>query len=190
MHEVTEMARKRNRLVTAREPNGRIQREKKYSPTEIRRLRDASIRGMRDPEWGSELGRLYLEGCITDSMCGAGKRWRDEAAQYRSSIGAFPIRTTSLERGVKSHPPDVDSEDGREQAIRDTNAAERFFEAHAVLVSAGMGAENAVVRLCEEDCSLAGMQELKNARCGLIRLAEHYRLTAGGKSDSASDRHG
>jgi hypothetical protein len=138
---------------------------------------------LRDAEWGTELGRLYLEGAITDSMYGAGKRWREEATSYRAAIGVFPIRSTSLERGVKSHPPDVDSEDGQKQARQEANATERFFEADAVLVGAGTGAENAVRKLCEDDQSLAGMYELRNARCGLLALADHYRLTAGPKSE-------
>jgi hypothetical protein len=181
---ISGMVRKRNRPVTAREPNGRIQREANdHSPTAVRRLRDAALRGMHDPEWGTELGRLFLSHAISDTMYGAGKKWRDQAARYRSAIGVFPVRTASLERG-RSASADPDSEGGRQQASRETLAAEEFFAAHAALVMAGMGAENAVRRLCEDDLSLVGMYELRNARCGLAVLADHYGLTEKGKSSN------
>lgn len=172
----TTMAR-RNRLVTAREPNGRIQRNGNPAASEVRRLRDMAVRDARHEEWGCELGRLYLEGSLTDSMYAAGKRWRENAAAYRQAIGVFPVRSAALERGSHGTDADPDSEEGQKQVAREANAAERFFEAHAVLVSVGMGAESAVRKLCEEDKSLAGMHELKNARYGLSRLADHYNLT-------------
>ncbi len=170
------MTRTRLRLVTAREPNGRIQRERGPGPTEIKRLRDAALRGLRDPEWGTELGRLYLERALTAEMYAAGKRWRESVAAYHGAIGVFPVRTAALERG-RSTPPDPDSEGGREQAVRDRDAAEAFFAAHAALVSAGMVAENAVRRLCEDDQALCGLYELNGAICGLMALAHYYGLT-------------
>ena len=181
-------SRRKSRLVTAREPNGRIQREEREpAPAEVRRLRDAALVGLRDPQWGTELGRLYLQGTITDSMYAAGKRWRDHAAEYRRSIGAFPVKSASLERGSLSHPPDPESTDGLKQVLRENNAAERFFEAHSVLVCMGQGTESIIRRLCEDDLSLCGMVELKKARYGLSRLADHYRLT-GNEKTLMSDR--
>ena len=170
------MARKK-RFVTSREPSGRIQREQHPAASEVRRLRDIAVRDSRREEWGTELGRLYLEGSITAIMYAAGKRWRESATNYGKAIGVFPVRGASLERGSRSSPPDPDSEEGQSQALREANAAEVFFEAHAVLVAVGMGAEMAVRKLCEDDSSLVGMRELINARSGLARLAEHYRLT-------------
>lgn len=182
------MGRKsRRQVVVVREANGRAQREPQYAASEIRRLRDAAMRGMRDAEWGTELGRLFLEKAITSLMYGAGRRWREEAARYRKSIDAFPVRSVSLEHGIRSTPPDPDSVDGLKQVERDLEAKEKFFEAHSVLVSAGMGAEAAVRRLCEEGKSLAGVYELNSVRAGLLRLADHYRLTGLSKS-AMSDR--
>jgi hypothetical protein len=175
--------RKRSNMA-AREPNGRIKRDpddREIAPSDVRRLRDAALRGLRDAEWGTERGRLYLEGALTGAMYAAGKRWRQHAADYRCAIGAFPVRSASLERGSHGTAPDPDSEDGRKQAVRDANATERFFAAHAALVLAGMGAETAVRRLCEDDASLIGLGELKNARIGLSALAGHYNLTAAQK---------
>lgn len=171
--------KRKNRLVTAREPNGRIQREGREdaAPTEVRRLRDAALRGMRDPEWGTELGRLYLEGALSGGMYAAGKRWREEAAEYRQAIGVFPVRSASLERGSHGHDTDPDSEEGQKQATRDRNGAERFFAAHSYLASVGNLAESVVRRICEEDEAPCGFAEHQALRKGLSSLADHYNLT-------------
>jgi hypothetical protein len=173
------MAKRKNRLVTAREPNGRIQRsvERELSPTEARRLRDAAFRGLRDAEWGTELGRMCLEGAITWTMYLAGKRWREQAETYRRAIGVFPVRSASLERGSRSTTSDPDSEDGRKQAQREANGAERFFEAHARLITAGPVAESMVRLVCEEDISAASYVERVALWKGLRALVDHYNLT-------------
>jgi hypothetical protein len=174
-----QLATRRDRMAR-RAPDGRVYRGPEGpSPNEIRRLRDAAVRGLRDAEWGTELGRLYLERQITPEMYSAGKRWRLDAVRHRRAIDVFPIKPVSLEKGIKSHPPDVDSPEGQEQARRDRDATESFLEAHHVLVMSG--AESAVRRLCEEDQSLVGVQELYTARAGLAKLHEHYRLTDGRK---------
>ena len=165
-----------------REPSGRLQREREISPTEIRRLRDAAVRGLRDPEWGTELGRLLLNGELTILQYAAGKMWREHAARYRQAIGAFPVRSISLEQGVRAHPPDPYSEAGRTIAAREREEAEAFFAAHAALVAIGMGAESSVRRLVEQDEAMAGLYDLKNARAGLSALAIYYGLTNDGKS--------
>ncbi len=171
------MASKKRRLVTAREPNGRIQREgRDLAPMEVRRLRDAAVRGLRDPEWGTELGRLYLEGNLTGAMYAAGKRWREQATEYRRAIGVFPIRSASLERGSHSHEADPDSEEGQKQAQREANGAERFFAAHAALTSAGVLAESVVSRICEEDGMLCGWVDHQSLRKGLSALVDHYNM--------------
>ncbi len=172
-------SRRKSRLVTAREPNGRIQREAREdtAPTEVRRLRDAALRGMRDPEWGTELGRLYLEGALTGAQYAAGKRWRQEASDYRQAIGIFPVRSASLERGSHGHDVDPDSDEGQKQATRDRNGAEHFFAAHARLITAGTLAEAVVRRICEDDAAPCGFAEHKALRNGLSSLVDHYNLT-------------
>lgn len=171
-------SRRKSRLVTAREPNGRIQREsQELSPTEVHRIRDASLRGWRDSEWGSELGRLYMTGAVTKPMYEAGKRWTEYAAEYRKSIGVFPVRSAALERGSHGKQADPDSEEGQKQATRERNGAERFFAAHARLVSAGGLAETVVRRICEEDEAPCGFAEHQALRKGLSSLVDHYNLT-------------
>ncbi len=60
-------------LSVAREPNGRRSRvltrsAPQFAPTEVKRLRDAALAGMQNPEWGSELGRLLLAGKLEASF--------------------------------------------------------------------------------------------------------------------------
>jgi hypothetical protein len=138
----------------------------------VKRLRDAAMAGLRDPEWGTELGRLYLEGTITASMYAAGKAWREKAARYVHSLGHFPVRTILVEADRGSLPPDPDTDEGRKQARREADAMERFFEAHHVLLSAGKLAEATVRRLCEHNEGPCGMAELIALRNGLSALAE------------------
>lgn len=77
----------RRKAIAKREPNGRIQRDPPLPPpSEVRRLRDAALSGMRDPTWGTELGRLYLVGKITATMFAAGKRWGELASQYSQAL--------------------------------------------------------------------------------------------------------
>ena len=176
------MASKRKTLA-AREPNGRIQREHEHereqelAPTAIRRLKDAALRRMCDPEWGSELGRLYLEGALTASQYAAGRKWRQGAAEYRGSIGVFPVRSVALQRGIQGHEVDPDSPEGQKQATRERNGAERFFAAHARLALAGGLAESVVRRICEEDEAPCGFAEHQALRKGLTSLVDHYNLT-------------
>lgn len=179
------MGRKTRRgLVVAREPSGRLQRsparerdDREISPTEVRRLRDGALNGLRDPEWGSELGRLYLERAISGREYAAGKTWRAQVARFQGSIGIFPVRSLSGEPTGRAEPPDPESDEGQKQAVKDRDAAETFFEAHTVLLWSGRGAESAVRRLCEEDQAMVGYNELQHARCGLTRLANYYELT-------------
>ncbi len=169
------MAKRKHRLVKARTPSGQLSRagrEREFPPTQVKRLRDAAMAGLRDPEWGTELGRLYLEGTITASMYAAGKDWREKAAKYVKSLGHFPVRTILPESHRGSLPPDPDTAEGQKQARREADAMERFFEAHHVLISAGKLAEATVRALCEHNEGPCGMAELIALRNGLSALAE------------------
>lgn len=165
----------RRKHAAARNPGGRLSeagKPKEHAPTHVKRLRDAALRMMADPEWGSELGRLYLEQTITPEMYAAGKTWREKSAKYGLAIGSYGIRSAQLEAGRKGSPPDPDSLEGRKQAIRERNAMEKFFEAHYRLIQAGRLAESVVRRLCEHDEGPCGMAELIALRNGLSALAE------------------
>lgn len=159
-----------------RTPTGalsRAGRERELPPTQVKRLRDAALAGLRDPEWGTELGRLYLAGTISASMYAAGKDWREKAARYIKTLDHFPVRTLPMDGRGGSAPADPDSEAGAAQARREAGAMERFFEAHHVLLSSGRLAERAVRHLCERDQGPCGMAELIALRNGLSALADH-----------------
>ena len=168
------MGKRKNRLLKARTPSGQLSRagrEREFPPAQVKRLRDAAMAGLRDPEWGTELGRLYLEGTITASMYAAGKDWREKAARYVDTLGHFPVRTILLEGRGGSMPPDPDTPEGQKRARREADAMERFFEAHHILLSAGKMAEATVRRLCEHNEGPCGMAELIALRNGLSALA-------------------
>jgi hypothetical protein len=171
------LATRRN-ATAPRYPGGKIRQEKQHSPTEVKRLRDAAMRGMRDEEWGTEFARMYLTGTFSSIQYSAGRRFRVDLAEYRRAIDASSVRGVSYERGIQSHPPDPDSYEGQKQAELDGAATSAFLEAHRKLVKhAGVGAEMAVRRLVEHNQALEGYYDLKRAIHGLDVLAEHYRLT-------------
>lgn len=172
---------RKNVLVESREPNGRRTRsnERQFSPTQVRRLRDAAMAGLRDPEWGTHVGRLFLDGTLTAEEYAVAKWWREMAATYLVAIcaPAPQPKATSMEAGRGSAPVDPDSDRGREEAAQHRQTAELFLKAHAVLVAAGMMAERTVRRLCEHDEAPVGEEEKLWAICGLKRLAEYRGLT-------------
>lgn len=72
-----------------REPNGRLSRAAQKivgadSVGEIKRLREAALSGMRDRLWGTQLGRLWLEGKITPQQFRAGRQWDELMGKWRA----------------------------------------------------------------------------------------------------------
>jgi hypothetical protein len=161
--------------------------EREFAPTQVKRLRDAALQRMAAPEWGSELGRLYLQGRITSTMYAAGKHWSELAHNYRNAIGVFPVRGSTGERSGNSHPIDPGSDRGAKIARREADQAERFFLAHAVLVR--VEAASLVRALCEDNQAPCGSNELMRVRKGLNALTAHWNLTHNGKS-VVTYRHG
>ena len=169
------MGKRKSRLLKARTPSGQLSRagrEREFPPAQVKRLREAAMAGLRNPEWGTELGRLYLEGTITASMYAAGKDWREKAAKYVNTLGHFPVRTILVEGRGGSMPPDPETPAGQKRARREADAMERFFKAHHILLSAGKMAEATVRRLCEHNEGPCGMAELIALRNGLSALTE------------------
>jgi hypothetical protein len=152
---------------------------KSYGAAEVRRLRDAAMVGLRDEEWGTELGQLFLEGKITGAMYGAGKWWRSRAARYYLAINAPPPapRAISLELRSGSTGPDPDSEEGQNQTKWDRAAVEDFQEAHAILLGAGALSEKYIRDLCEQNIRPFGTEALMAVSRGLEWLAEYRQLT-------------
>jgi hypothetical protein len=72
-----------------REPNGRLSRSAKKllgsdSVNEIYRVRAAALSGAGDRRWGTQLGRLFLEGKITGEQYGAGMGWDRVITRWRA----------------------------------------------------------------------------------------------------------
>jgi len=179
---VNRVRKGRLRALGQREPNGRLDRSVKdgaCSPAEVKRLRDAAIREMASPEWGSEAGRLFLAGHIDAPMFEAAKRWSALVADWRSATGLKPPSpgSSSMFGSTKGHPPDPDSPAGKERTKKDIRLVEVMAEAHGVLLASGAVAEKIVRKACEEDCAVSTLYE-KRAFCrGLELLAQHWGLT-------------
>lgn len=176
----------RRKSMAIREPNGRIQREAQLPPpSEVRRLRDAALSGMRDPTWGTELGRLYLAGKITAIMYAAGKKWGELSSLYSQALQS-PCpdpKAICLDRsgGERSDP---DSYEGRKEARRHERAVTSFIDAHAALKTASAAAERIVRSICERDQTILGHENLILLNRGLNALSSFWGLTDSRKSMS------
>lgn len=178
------MARTKSKLVVVREPNGRMSRSvakelDAISPTEVRRLVDAALCGLRDQQWGTELGRLFLLKKIDVTQYEAGKRWARLVACFHKATAAPPPnpKAHTFASGGRSHEPDPDSEEGQKIAELDVEIIASMREAHAVLIGAGKLAENAVRMICELDQVPYGALMMNALRTGLDWLALHWGLT-------------
>lgn len=181
---------KKHKLVPVREPNGRLSRASEdavgaISPVAVKRLRDAALRGMADAEWGTEAGRLYLDGKINGPSFEAAKRWNRLVAAYHRAIGAtqpYP-KAMSFKRSEPSHEPSEESDAGKKQIKRDKQIIDDMREAHAVLLlGAGKIAEHAVRAVCEENETTVGTTGLDGLQRGLGWLAQHWGLTESRKN--------
>lgn len=169
---------RRRAALAKREANGRIQREHELAPVTVRRLRDAALTGLRDPEWGTELGRLYLAGKLTSEAYAAGKRWRELAARYsRALCSPSPDpKAIAMERSGSS-VIDPDTPEGAREARRHVRAVASFIDAHVALKAAGRGSEVVVRGVCERDETIPGHQAMLALSQGLNALAGFWGLT-------------
>lgn len=180
----------RRKSMAQREPNGRIQREPQLPPSsEVRRLRDAALQGMRDPTWGTELGRLYLVGKINASMYAAGKRWGELSSKYSQALQSpSPDPKAMCFDRSGGEAADPDSYEGRKEVRRHERAIASFIDANAALVKDGGSTAARIVRaMCERNQMLTGHHDLLSLCTGLSTLAGFWGLTDSRKSPS--DRH-
>lgn len=168
----------RQRMAGARYPSGdrrRDERSKEYSPSAIKRMTSAAVAGMHDPEWGTVIGRLYLEGKLTSAQYATGKRWAATWAEYCTATGIPSPNPKSLVIGAptRSEPPDPDSERGQAATRLAKRAIKRFDTAHAELLKCGMQAEAATRKLCEGlGETPLGHEQFLHAKRGLDALAK------------------
>jgi hypothetical protein len=181
-HSMANVKRKASKLVIVREPNGRLSRStaekvEACSPAEVRRLRDAAVRGARGEEWGTELGRLFLDGKLSAPLFETGKRWARLAKAVRDVIGApgYPRVTGFVEKSF-GHDADPDSKEGQRIADRDRMLVQEMTEAHGALIGAGMLAEQAVRWVCEDDKAVESYPQQIALERGLTWVATFWGL--------------
>jgi hypothetical protein len=165
-----------------REPNGRLSRAGReatgaLAPAAVRRLRDAALAGMAAPEWGTELGLMYLRQEIEASLYEAGRRWARLAAEAQRATGA-PAHVGSggnLER-MRDRQPDPETPAGQREAERDRAILADTKAALAALEGAGAAPLKAVKQVCEGNRPAIGIADRTALRAGLDALALHWRL--------------
>jgi hypothetical protein len=179
----------KRKTMAKREPNGKPSRAladrstPSTSPAESRRLRDAALTGMRQAEWGTQLGRLFLAHKITSEHYQAGQRWSERAGLYRQALdcpAADPRAMDFDKRG--GEPIDPDSEQGKREVKRHIRAAASFVDTHAALLECGSRVVATVRSVCERDEAPVGHQGLLDLSTGLQRIAEFLGLTGHRKS--------
>jgi hypothetical protein len=152
---------------------------KEFAPAQVKRLRDAALANMANPEWGTALGRLFLTNEIDGACYEAGKRWAERASRYHLAIGGPPpLCAAPIEARSKSSSPDPDSLGGQNIVRRDAAAISSFLAAHSVLIAAGADAERGVRALCERDENPVGRENLEATKKGLLWLAQFWNLTS------------
>lgn len=177
------MARRKSVLVPVREPNGRLLRDVERMvdarpPAEVRRLRDAASAGMAAPEWGTELGRLFLAGKIGPRIFETGKRCARLFAAYRKAIASpleAPTSSAFVNEG-RRRDADPDTLEGQRDAIRDGKIMDAAEEAFAVLDCVGADKRRVVEAVCERNETPIGEVGLDNLRLGLAWLGQHWGL--------------
>jgi len=166
----------RRKAMVSREPNGR---KKRLPPTlppasEVSRLRDAALAGMRDPVWGTTLGYLYLSGKVTGSQFAAGKRWADLARDY-SAANQSPKQPRSANLDPKGgEPPDPDSPRGLREAQQHARTLHQYLAGLGIINLAGAPARRAVENICEQGLAPVGHAQLEALGKGLSALSAFW----------------
>ncbi len=178
--------------IIPREKDGKLDRNyvknelpQEAAPAAIKRLRDAALNAVHAQEWGTELGRLFLETKITSEQFEAGRRWDRLTQDYHRSMGAAAMQIRPFEFSVekgKRADVDPDSEAGEQQAKKHAADRIKWAAAREALDGAGFHAARIVAEVVEEDRLLIGPSDLAALRHGLNALAVAFGLTAGARS--------
>lgn len=172
----------RKAQVGIREPNGRLSRAAKKllgsdSVNEIYRVRAAALAGAGDKRWGTQLGRLFLEGKISGEQYGAGRSW-DQLMERWRKIHCGPrfnpkAGLANLQRVSGSGPSlGADEADQREEIVTQM--------VDDAICSFGRGASDPLlwaVRECVElDQAPVGLGGWMLLYDGLAHLAEWWKV--------------
>jgi hypothetical protein len=165
----------RRKSLAFRKPCGRIRSipsAEILSPTEMKRLFDGAVLGLRDQAWATTAGRLFLVGKLTSTQFSTARRWSELTASYSIACGS-PQQPHSmpLEVGIKGAPVDPDTAGGLRQARADTRAMTAFLEGKSVLKLAGRTVEDVVDAVVIHDQMPAGLYQLDALKTGLQSLS-------------------
>lgn len=167
----------RRKHMAVREPNGQARRrpyEQLPPPGEVKRLMDAALAGMRPPEWGTMLGRLYLSGKITSVQFVAGKRWAELATDYSQACQSPRAPRSAKLDPDGGTPPDPDSAKGRREARRHARMVDGYLDGSKLLARTGIAVARVVRDVCELGLAPAGIGEVEALRIGLQALAASW----------------
>lgn len=165
----------RKRKNTNREPNGRAQRTRDIDPNAIaqlmphRRLVPANV--AHDPRAECIVGRLCLNGWISEIYYQAAIRYRETVARYRMVIDA-PRQDEISMSGIIVGPWGASREMPEDEAIRRRSAYMAAYEALE-----GDGGHKAAREVAH--CVIYNRQPytIPGVKRGLKALAVHYGLT-------------
>lgn len=162
-----------------REPNGQIQRERGIDPKAIAQLmphrRDVPHELAHDPKAESVLGRLCLNGWITQIQYDAGVKYREIVMRYKAIIdcprGEVSMSGIIVGPWGSSFTLDEAEIERRKSSY---NAAFEYLESHA----GNMGARAVA------SCAVHERNDFipRHLKCGLDALARHFGLTFPRKS--------
>ena len=171
-----------------REPRGRLSRAAKKvvgadSVNEIYRVRAAALAGAGDPRWGTQLGRLFLEGKISGEQYGAGRSWDAVMERWRRVILAPPFNPRCGLGSLYQPDPTEPKKPGRKYEVTvdmDEQDAAVILMVNEVIEVFARGAADpqlVAVRECvEQDLAPVGYGGMLLLVEGLDRLAEHWNV--------------
>jgi hypothetical protein len=134
---------------------------------------------MRDPLWGTEIGRLHLAGKVTHVMLAAGKQWAEYATRYSQALCSPSPDPRAIAIGTASGRSDIDpdSYEGRREVRRHIRAVQSFVDAAAALTAQSAASVGVVRSVCERNEVLSGHYDLMRLCSGLQVLADFWGLT-------------
>ena len=166
----------RRKVMAKRSPCGRASRAgaiELLPPTEMRRLFDAAITGLRDPLFGTMLGRIHLAGKISRAEFAAGKRWAELTTEYAVSCQAPRPPQTVCSRSRRWHASRSRQRRGRRRSSA-TPAPALPMPMEVCAASGRQAAELAVEQICINEFAPAGFEQLKALQRGLRALSEFW----------------
>jgi hypothetical protein len=175
-----------------RETNGRLSRKlveaaarrageppEGLSPTLIKRTLDV-IASFGTQRWGTPVGRMSMDGRLTQMQFAAAMWWDKIVTDYRQATGAASPdpKAAEIGRGQGGREIDPESEAGQRIAARDAGVVKKFLTCHAAVVAEGTRTEATLRQCCEGNGRFPlGYEELMRLRLALDIVSRHMTLT-------------